>query len=192
MGVGVLLAAALWLVVPGAPSQDHEHRQATQAALVGGPFSLVDHTGRVVTDADFRGTHTLVFFGFASCTDVCPTTLTEITGALDLLGELESRVQPLFITIDPARDTVEALAAYVENFHPRLLGLTGSPAEVDRAAEAYRVYYAKVPLEGEDYQVDHTAVVYLMGPEGQYLTHFTAHAQAPKIAEKIRRHLDHS
>jgi cytochrome oxidase Cu insertion factor (SCO1/SenC/PrrC family) len=189
VGVGIILAAILWLVVSRAPSDDHEHQQVTQAALVGGPFSLVDHTGRAVTDDDFQGTHTLVFFGFASCTDVCPTTLSEMTGALELLDELESRVQPLFITIDPARDTPAALADYVEHFHPRLLGLTGSPAQIRQVAEAYRVYYAKAPLEGADYQMDHTAVVYLMGPEGQYLTHFTTHARAQDMAENIRHYL---
>ena len=160
------------------------------APVIGGPFTLVNHLGQTVTAADFRGRFLLVFFGYTYCPDVCPTTLSAITDALDLLGADGDKVTPVFITVDPEQDTPEYLAEYVAYFHPRLVGLTGTTAQVAATAAAYRVYYAKAEQGGdEDYIMDHTAVIYLMGPEGEYLAHF-AHETTPEdMASGIRRHL---
>lgn len=151
------------------------------ALKVGGPFTLVDHTGKTVTDADFRGRYLLIYFGYTYCPDVCPTTLQTMTEALDLLGEKAEKVQPLFITVDPERDTVKVLADYVKAFHPRLVGLTGTADQIARAAKAYGVYYAKAEPSDPDapYLMDHSSFVYLMGPDGRYLTVFP-HGTTPE------------
>ena len=125
-----VIAFALWTVIP-----------AAQAASIGGPFELIDHTGQTVTEENFDDRYLLVYFGYAYCPDVCPTELLIMGQAVDELGDLSDEVQPLFITVDPARDTVAALAEYVPAFHPRLVGLTGSEAQIHDAAKAYRVYY---------------------------------------------------
>ncbi len=154
---------------------------------VGGPFALIDHIGKSRTNEDFRGKLMLVYFGFTYCPDVCPTDLQSIALALDQLGTASERVQPLFITVDPERDTPEHLAEYVPLFHPRLIGLTGEAAAIRAAAAAYKVYYAKVPNErGDDYTVDHTAFIYLMGADGQYLGFFPPGTPPDRLAETIR------
>ena len=168
----------------------------------------MNHLSQTVTDADFHGRFLLLFFGYTFCPDVCPTTLTNITDALDRLGGVGDRVIPIFVSVDPERDTPEYLGEYLSYFHPRLVGLTGTPEQVAAAAGAYRVYYAKAGQGGgsggsradlptphghggeEDYIMDHTAVIYLMGPEGKYLAHF-AHQTTPEdMASGIRRHLE--
>jgi cytochrome oxidase Cu insertion factor (SCO1/SenC/PrrC family) len=156
-------------------------------ALVGGPFALTDHTGKAVTDKDFRGKFMLVMFGFTYCPDVCPTELQLISAALDKLGPKGNRVVPIFISIDPERDTPGQLALYVKSFHPRLIGLTGTPAEVENAARAYRVYFKKVtdPKSTAGYTMDHSALIYLMGPDGAYRTHFTPGISVDALAERL-------
>jgi len=157
---------------------------------VGGPFALIDHMGKSRTNEDFRGKLMLVYFGFTYCPDVCPTDLQSIALALDQLGIVSERVQPLFITVDPERDTPEHLAEYVPLFHPRLIGLTGEAAAIRAAAAAYKVYYAKVPNErGDDYTVDHTAFIYLMGADGKYLGFFPPGSPPDRLAETIRRYI---
>lgn len=156
-------------------------------ALVGGPFTLTDHNGKRVTERDYRGHFMLVIFGFTFCPDICPGELQVVSAALDKLGSKAERVAPLFITVDPERDTPEQLAQYVKSFHPRLVGLTGTPDEVAAAAKAYRVYYKKVPdpKSTAGYTMDHSAIIYLMGPDGAYRTHFT-HAVTPDaLAERL-------
>ena len=153
---------------------------------VGGPFALVDHTGKVRTEQDFRGKLLLVYFGFTYCPDICPTDLQNIGQAIDQLGAAGARVQPLFITVDPERDTPAHLADYVPMFHPRLIGLTGDAAAIRKAADAYKVYYAKVPNpKGDDYTVDHTAFIYLMGADGEYLGFFPPGTTADRIVQMI-------
>ncbi|WFT83692.1 SCO family protein [Methylobacterium sp. CB376] len=149
---------------------------------VGGPFALVDQTGRPRTDADFRGTLLLVYFGFTSCPDVCPTDLAEIGRLLDLLGDRGASIQPLFITLDPERDTVAHLAAYVPSFHPRLIALTGSAEAVRNIADAYKVYHERVQLGGSDYTVDHSAFIYLMDRSGGYLGFFPPGTTAERMS----------
>lgn len=160
-------------------------------AAIGGPFTLVDQNGKSRTDADFRGELMLVYFGYTFCPDICPTELQTMSEALDQLGKNAARVQPIFITVDPARDTVKAMKEYVSHFHPRMLGLTGTPDEVAAAARAYRVYYAKAEGKagGEDYLMDHSGFVYLMGPDGRYLTHFTPQTSPKQMARAIAKHL---
>lgn len=159
-------------------------------ARIGGPFVLVDHTGAERTEADLKGRHALIYFGYSFCPDVCPTALADMLIALDELGPAAARVQPVFITIDPDRDTPAVLKDYIPNFHPRLIGLSGSAAQVSRAARAYRVYYAKVddPNAGDNYLMDHSSVIYLMDPDGRYLTHFS-HGTGPETMAKRLREL---
>lgn len=152
-------------------------------ASIGGPFTLVDHTGKSVTEADFRGRFMLVYFGFTYCPDVCPTALSTMAGALDIIGAAAVRVVPVFVSVDPERDTPEQLDMYVRHFHPSLVGLTGSAEQVAVAAKAFRVYYAKVEEEGldeDEYNMDHTSNIYLMGPNGKFLTHFSGPATSPE------------
>lgn len=165
--------------------------QVSGKPLIGGPFRLIDHTGKPVTEKDFLGRYTLVFFGYTYCPDVCPAELQVMTAAMEQLGEKSEKVTPVFITIDPKRDTVEQMASYVSHFHKRLVGLTGSHEEVRAAAKAYRVYYARAKDDGSsaDYLMDHSSVVYLMGPDGEYATHFSYGTPPDKMAEGIAKHL---
>lgn len=144
-------------------------------ALVGGPFSLTDSSGKRGTDKDFRGRDMLVFFGFTSCPDICPASLQLIAAALDKLGPKADRITPIFITIDPERGTAAKLDEYGKHFSPRIVGLTGTSEEIAAAAKAYRVYYSKVPNKSSpgDYTMDHTGIIYLMNANGEYVTHFT-------------------
>jgi protein SCO1/2 len=159
---------------------------------IGGPFELVAHTGETVTDADFRGQYMLVFFGYASCPDVCPTALNTIAVALDELGEQAEAVRPLLVSVDPTRDTAEALADYVSLFHPRIIGLTGSPEQVAKAAKAYGASYATVEPEGEsgNYLMNHSIFIYLMGPDGELLTLFLPDTDPKEMAAAIRTYLE--
>lgn len=160
-------------------------------ALIGGPFTLTDQTGRRVTEADFAGRKMLIYFGYTYCPDVCPLGLAKIAAAYDRLSPAEQEeVVPIFITVDPERDTVEAVADYVGLFHPALVGLTGSPEEVAAAAAAYRVYYRKAESESAtDYLVDHSSFTYLMDGDNHYLTHFGHDDTAETIADGLRARL---
>jgi protein SCO1/2 len=157
-------------------------------ALIGGPFHLTDQEGRVRTEADFQGRYLLVFFGYTNCPDVCPTTLQTLTDAMARLGPRAAKVTPLFITIDPERDTPAALKDYAANFYSGLVALTGSPEEIAAVAKEYRVYYAKSG-EGPNYGMDHTALIYLMGPDGAYVSHFAPQATADDIAQDLEKRL---
>ena len=167
--------------------------EAPQPALaVGGPFTLVDHDGRTRTDADFRGRAMLVYFGFTYCPDVCPTALTTVSQALELLGADADKVAPIFITVDPERDTPEQLKEYVRHFHPRMTGLTGTKEQIAAAAKSYRVYFAKARQQGapeDEYTMDHTSIAYLMGPDGKFVAHFSHGTEPEAMAARIRRSL---
>ena len=156
-------------------------------ALIGGPFSLVDQNGRGVSAEDFRGRFMLVYFGYTFCPDVCPLELQTMTAALSKLPpDVAHAVVPVFITVDPARDTVAVMHDYVAAFSPQLVGLTGSEAEIASAMKAYRVYAEKAdPGATKDYLVNHSAFVYLMGPDGHYVSHFGRDTDAATMAEKI-------
>ena len=170
-------------------AQKLEPEQAGGAPTIGGPFTLVDQAGRTVTDKDFRGQYLMIYFGYTYCPDVCPTSLTNMSDALDLLGEKGAEVTPMLITIDPARDTSEHLREYATYFHPRLHALTGSPEQIAAVAKAYRVYYSKVKQEDEtedDYLMDHSSVTYVMGPDGEFRLHFSHGTDAETIASRLR------
>jgi len=156
-------------------------------ALVGGPFALTDDSGKRVTDKDYRGRYMLVFFGFTSCPDICPAGLQLIAAALENLGAKADRITPLFISVDPERDTPEKLAEYVKNFSPRIVGLTGTPDEIAAVAKAYKVYYKKVPNEAVpgDYSMDHTSIIYVMNPDGEFVTHFSPATTLEDVTAKL-------
>ena len=157
------------------------------ASAIGGPFRLVDQDGKTVTDADLKGKWSLVYFGYTHCPDACPTALNDIAIALDELGPKRSAVRPVFITVDPERDTPEVLKAYVTAFDAPILALTGTPEEVAQAAKGYRVFYAKHPEAGGDYSMDHSSVIYVMDPEGRFTASFTHQSSPEELAERLKR-----
>jgi protein SCO1 len=167
--------------------------ETTGMALIGGPFTLVDQNGKTVTDRDFRGKYMLIFFGFTHCPDICPAELQVMSAALDALGPKADDVVPIFVTLDPGRDTPKAVGAYVKNFGKTFVGLTGSPTAIANAAKAYRVTYQKFEYKDKDgnygYSIDHSALVYLMDKDGKYLAHFTYGTPATKMTETMRRYL---
>jgi cytochrome oxidase Cu insertion factor (SCO1/SenC/PrrC family) len=193
-----LICISLWLALTPLRAQDVPARSPAEIMdilmwnrePVGGPFELIDHSGRTRTEQDFRGRLMLVYFGFTYCPDVCPTDLQAIGLAMDKLGADSANVQPLFVTVDPERDTPAHLAEYVKLFHPRLIGLTGSAEAIRKAADAYKVYYARVDLNKDaGYTVDHTAFIYLMDRDGNYLGFFPPGTSAGRMVEIIRPHL---
>jgi cytochrome oxidase Cu insertion factor (SCO1/SenC/PrrC family) len=156
---------------------------------IGGPFTLIDQNGKSRSDTDFRGKLMIVYFGYTYCPDVCPADLMAITQALNALGPAAGAVQPIFITIDPERDTI-GLAEYVSAFHPSLIGLTGSPPEIRRVANAYKAFYVKVTDERNgDYSIDHAGVIYLMGRNGEYLGFMPPQTSPDRLTEILRKHL---
>jgi protein SCO1/2 len=184
------LAGAAALIVTRAPTGPEV--ATTGTALIGGPFTLVGRDGKTVTDRAFRGKYMLVFFGFTHCPDICPAELQVMSAALDALGPKANEIIPIFITLDPERDTPPVVTGYVMNFSPRFVGLTGSPEQIAEAAKAYRVTYSKFQEDETkpgDYSIDHSALVYLMGKDGEYLTHFAYGTPAAKMAETLRRYL---
>ncbi len=165
--------------------------QLAQGVTLGGPFTLIDQSGRTISERDFSGRALLLYFGYSYCPDVCPTELGTIAAALDAMGPAAERVTPVFITIDPERDTPAALADYVSRFHPRMIGLTGTPEQIAQAARAYRVYYAKVrPRDATDYLMDHSSFIYFVGPDGRVRSLFrpetTPEAIAAAVAAQLR------
>jgi cytochrome oxidase Cu insertion factor (SCO1/SenC/PrrC family) len=185
--IAVLGAIFIGALGTGAWIVSQSKRGGEGSTLVGGPFTLTDHTGRTVTEADYAGLHKIVYFGYTFCPDVCPTGLTVITEALDLLGEDAKRVKPLFITVDPERDTVAVMADYHQHFHPSFSNLTGTPEQIAAVARAYRVFYQKAEEKGgDDYLVDHSAITYLMAPGGGFLAHFGPETTPDQLARAIR------
>jgi cytochrome oxidase Cu insertion factor (SCO1/SenC/PrrC family) len=156
---------------------------------IGGPFALIDHTGKLRTDEDFRGKLLLIYFGYSYCPDVCPADLQEIGLAIDGLGAITDAVQPLFITLDPERDTAGHLADDVRLFHPRLIGLTGRTEQIRRVALAYKVYYAKYPPNSPDYVIDHSSFIYLVDKAGKYIGFFPPGTTADRMIEIITLNL---
>jgi cytochrome oxidase Cu insertion factor (SCO1/SenC/PrrC family) len=157
---------------------------------VGGPFELTDQTGQRRTDADFRGKLVVLYFGYTYCPDVCPTELQSISLALDELGAAADAAQPVFITVDPERDTPPRLADFVSSFHPRLIGLTGSLAEIRKTATAYKTFFVKNSAATPgNYSVDHTGFIYLVGKDGRYLGFLPPGLPPDAIADAIRARL---
>jgi len=199
---GFVLAA--WLVV----WQSHQDKsrllemrqQASQVqpqqdvppntANIGGPFALTNQDGKHVTDADYRGKYLLVYFGYTYCPDMCPTGLQSISRALDQLGSEAAKVQPLYITIDPDRDTPAKLKDYIASFHPRIVGLTGSPPQIAAAAKAYQVYYKRgEQVDEHDYMMDHSSLIYLMNPDGKFITTFNEETDPVAMVKVLREQM---
>jgi protein SCO1 len=170
---GLLTGVALGFIALKSPNSPTDGQVTVSGRPnVGGPFSLIDNTGKHVTDKDYLGRYMLVFFGYTNCPDVCPAGLQVMSAALDKLGKHGDDIVPVFITLDPEHDTPERMAAYVKAFSPRLVGLTGSEKDIAATAKAYRVYYQKVADEKDptSYTIDHSAIFYLMGKDGKLLT----------------------
>lgn len=187
--IGALGGAALLVLTKGVPAPQVE---TSGKALIGGPFTLVDQSGKQVTDKDFHGRYMLVFFGYTHCPDVCPAELQVMSQALDDLGPKASEVVPIFISLDPERDTPAVIGAYVENFGPYFVGLTGSPEQVAQAAKEYRVSYSKFydnARDKSDYSVDHSTLLYLMDKNGDYVTHINFGTSPAQMTEILRRYL---
>lgn len=162
------------------------------STLFGGPFSLIDHDGRPRTDRDFSGKFLLLNFGYTHCPDVCPLDLSTMAAALELLGQTAELVQPVFITIDPARDKPAVLKEYVLDFHPRLIGLSGTEAQISSVAKAYRLHRSKVILADAppgDYLASHSSLTYLMARNGNFITMFPHGTKPEFMAAAIRRHV---
>jgi protein SCO1/2 len=183
--LSVALAIGWWRV--DGPTVARYLPREAQALRIGGPFRLTDHSGRRVTEQDFAGRPVMLFFGFTHCPDVCPTALFEMTTRLAALGEGGARLQALFVTVDPERDTAEQLALYLGSFDPRILGLTGSRAEVEAAAAAFRVVARRVPQEGGGYTMDHTTSVFLMDSSGRFAGTIDHHEDNEAALAKMRR-----
>ncbi len=156
---------------------------------IGGPFTLENGSGKQVTDKDFRGKYMLVYFGYTFCPDVCPTTLNAVADALDKLGPAGAKIQPLFITVDPKRDTPEVVKQYTAAFSPRIEGLTGTPEEIAAVAKEYRVYFAehRTGHGPNDYSMDHSSVLYLMSPTGGFVAPVRADQSGDEIAANLRK-----
>jgi protein SCO1 len=180
LGAGAFLALSLHETPRGAA-------RTVLGSAIGGPFRLVDQNGKTFTDADLKGKWSLVYFGYTHCPDACPTALNDISIALDELGPKRAAVQPVFITVDPERDTPAVLKDYVTSFDAPILALSGSADEIARAAKAYRVYYAKHPEAGGDYSMDHSSVIYVMDPEGRFTASFTHESSPEEIAARLKK-----
>ena len=164
-------------------------RGVTAPAAIGGPFQLTDQTGQTVTEQNLKGKPTLIFFGFTHCPDVCPTSLFEISEVLKAMGKDADRVNALFVSVDPERDTAAAMKDYLSSFDPHLKGLSGDPAAVAKVISAYRVYAKKVPLKDGDYTMDHTALIYLMDREGNFVSPFNLKRTPEEAAKDLKRYL---
>lgn len=159
-------------------------------AAIGGPFSLTSADGRTVTDETFRGKWMVIYFGYTFCPDACPTALSNMSIALQKLGKEADKIQPLFITVDPERDTRKVMSAYLESFDPRIVGLVGSQAQTVAAAKTYRVYFEAHKDGGDNYLVDHSAYFYLMGPDGKFVDVIEGATPGDQMADKLRKLID--
>lgn len=191
IGLVVIVAMGVWFHFRPSQYEPVQIARTSGEALIGGAFQLVNHHGTRVIDSDFRGRLMLVYFGYTFCPDVCPLDMARLSAALDILegrGADMSRIWALFVTIDPGRDSPRILKKFISAFHPRLMGLTGSHAQIATAAAAYKVYYAKVPGdEGADYLMNHSNNIYVMGPDGKFISFFSSLDSPDVIADELFR-----
>lgn len=182
-------ASALLLLRPGEMPVTVSKTLTTGTAAIGGPFSLLATNGRAVTDQTFRGKWRLMFFGYTFCPDACPTALNNISVALEKLGSDADKLQPLFVTVDPQRDTREVMADYLKSFDPRILGLTGTQDQIDRVVKEFRIYVASQRSEssGSDYLVSHSSYIYLMDPQGKFVNVIQGSESGEGIAAWVRK-----
>jgi protein SCO1/2 len=181
--LAILAGGLLWYVSDLLPSGQSS---GMSVADIGGPFALTDQKGMRRTDRDFHGRYVLLYFGYSYCPDVCPTTLGVMADALAKLGPRASRVVPVFVTIDPERDTPAALKKYLAAFDPNFVGLTGSLADITKVAHEYRVYFAKHKLEGGSYALDHSSVIYLLGPDGKLVKFYDETETPDQLAKDLK------
>lgn len=182
-GLGLFLGA-LWYA-----TGNFGNNAVSSASAIGGPFKLINQNGQTITDEDFKGKPLLVFFGFTHCPDVCPTTLFEVSEMFRALGKDADRANALFISVDPERDTPASMKDYLSSFDPRLTAATGDRAAIDAAIKAYRVYAKKVATKGDDYTMDHTAIVYLMDKQGRFVAPFNLKRSPQEAAADLRKFL---
>lgn len=192
IALAVVAAATLWWT-SRAPSGTRPASEGPLAgATIGGPFTLVNGDGRTVTERDFDGRYRLMYFGFSFCPDVCPTDMQKLAGGLRTFEkahpERAAKVQPIFVSIDPARDTPAVVKEFTAAFHPRIVGLTGSQAQVDAALQAFRVYAAKRG-EGENYLMDHSAMIYLFGPDGKPISFVAGDGAAADVTAELEKYV---
>jgi protein SCO1/2 len=180
-GLGVSLGLIFFLVGTG-PA-------VPPPAAIGGPFQLVDQDSRPITDESLKGKPTLVFFGYTHCPDVCPTTLFEVSQIFQALGKDGDRLNALFVTVDPERDTPAVLKDYLSSFDPHLKAASGTPQQIESALKTYRVYAKKVPSDDGAYTMDHTSIVYLMDKNGRFVAPFNLQRKPPELAADVRRYL---
>ncbi|HWV52165.1 SCO family protein [Pseudorhodoplanes sp.] len=183
LGGLILFAAAIFMFAGRLPTP------VPAPSAIGGPFRLVDQNGAAVTQDDLKGKPTLMFFGFTHCPDICPTALFDMSEVYKALGRDGDKLSAFFVTVDPERDTPEILKEYLSSFDPRLRGLTGDAASVAAMEKAYRVYSKKIPLDGGDYTMDHTALVYLMDKEGRFVAPFNLKRKPEEAAADLKRYL---
>ncbi|XP_008048959.1 protein SCO1 homolog, mitochondrial [Carlito syrichta] len=189
---GALLAGMKYFKKEKEEKLEKKRQRSIGKPLLGGPFSLTTHFGEPKTDKDYLGQWILIYFGFTHCPDICPEELEKMIQVVDEIDSIPTlpNLTPLFITIDPERDTKEAIANYVKEFSPKLIGLTGTEEEIGQVARAFRVYYSPGPKdEDEDYIVDHTIVMYLIGPDGEFLDYFVQNKKNAEIAGSIAAHM---
>jgi protein SCO1/2 len=184
LAAAAIAAGILWQAGDRQPRLGSIQSQAS--AAVGGPFLLLDQEGKLRRAGDFSGRFMLVYFGYSYCPDVCPTALAAMADALDKLPKAD-RVVPIFITIDPERDTPKVMKSYLKAFGPRFVGLTGDAGSIAAAARAYRVYYKKRPLKGGGYAMDHSSTIYLMGPDGKFIANYAASTGPQALAEALQK-----
>ena len=182
--VGLILCFSVVLLVTG-----RGPAPIAAPAAIGGPFKLTDQNGQTITDGDLKGHPFLVFFGFTNCPEVCPTALFDISEIFTALGSDADKLNALFITVDPERDTPAKLKDYLSSFNPRLKGVGGDADALAAVAKAYRVYYKKVPLKDGDYTMDHTAIVYLMDKDGRFVSPFSLKRKPDVSAAELRKYL---
>ena len=163
--------------------------KVAQPAAIGGPFQLTDQHGKAVTDKNLKGKPTLIFFGYTHCPDVCPTSLFEISEVLRAMGKDADKVNAVFISVDPERDTPATMKDYLSSFDPHLEGLSGDPAETAKVITSYRVYAKKVPTKDGDYTMDHTALIYLMDRDGRFVSPFNMKRTPEEAAADLKRYL---
>ncbi|MDA9499993.1 SCO family protein [Bradyrhizobium sp. CCBAU 11357] len=163
--------------------------KVAQPAAIGGSFQLTDQNGKAVTDKSLKGKPTLIFFGYTHCPDVCPTSLFEISEVLRALGKDADKVNAIFISVDPERDTPATMKDYLSSFDPHLQGLSGDPAETAKVITSYRVYAKKVPTKDGDYTMDHTALIYLMDRDGRFVSPFNLKRTPEEAAVDLKRYL---
>lgn len=168
--------------------EQSKNNNLNKPALVGGSYSLLDHNGKKVTDKSFSNKFKIIYFGYTFCPDICPTGMAIISQALDLLGNKAQRIKPIFITVDPKRDNVEIMAEYHNHFHSSFSNLTGTPDQIKHVAKLYRVYYKKSDsTETENYLMDHSSIMYVMSPKGEYMNHFGPEITPEQIAAFFNR-----